>query len=141
MPICTTEQSHLYTLQVTLYNRTSQTDVVDIYRIPHVSILSIRLAGTKFLVNERLFYFYGANAYEGSDFREKGFDRVISSKHFNLYGWLHEDSFRASHYPYADEFYCMADRYSLAIIGETTAAALNYIICSSQTSNYRNDQW
>jgi beta-galactosidase/beta-glucuronidase len=43
-----TEPSYLYTLQVTLYNGTSQTDVVDIYRIPHVGIRTIRLTNSKF---------------------------------------------------------------------------------------------
>jgi beta-glucuronidase len=119
-----TEESYLYTLQVTVYNDSSPTNVVDIYRIPHVGIRTVRLTNSQFLVNERPFYFHGANAHEDSDIRGKGFDSVILTKHFNLYGWLHGNSFRTSHYPYADEFYQMADRYGLAIIGETPAVGL-----------------
>jgi beta-glucuronidase len=129
-----TEESYLYTLQVTLYNGTSQTDVVDIYRIPHVGIRTIRLTDSKFLVNERPFYFHGVNAHEDSDIRGKGFDHVLLSKHFNLYGWLHGNSFRTSHYPYADEFYYMADRYGLAIIDESPAAGLNNVLCFSEVT-------
>jgi hypothetical protein len=33
---------------VTLYNDASQKDVVDIYRIPHVGIRTIRLTDSKF---------------------------------------------------------------------------------------------
>jgi beta-glucuronidase len=120
-----TEESYLYTLQVTLYNDEPQKNVLDIYRIPHVGIRMIRVTDSKFLVNERPFYFHGANAHEDSDIRGKGFDRVILAKHFNLYGWLHGNSFRTSHYPYAEEFYSMADRFGIAIIGETPAVGLN----------------
>jgi beta-glucuronidase len=119
-----TEESYLYTLQVTLYNDAPQMNLVDIYRISHVGIRTIKVTDSKFLVNERPFYFHGANAHEDSDIRGKGFDRVILAKHFNLYGWLHGNSFRTSHYPYADEFYAMADRFGIAIIGEAPAVGL-----------------
>ena len=129
-----TEESYLYTLQVTLANGPSETDVVDIYRIPHVGIRTIRVTDSKFLVNDRPFYFHGANAHEDSDIRGKGFDNVILSKHFNLYGWLHGNSFRTSHYPYADEFYQLANRYGLGIIGESPAAGMGQVIYFSQTT-------
>jgi beta-glucuronidase len=120
-----TEESYLYTLQVTLYNPGSPIDVVDVYRIPHVGIRTIRLTDSKFLVNERPFYFHGVNAHEDSDIRGTGFDRVILTKHFNLYGWIHSNSFRTTHYPYAEEFYQMSDRFGIAIIGQTAAIGLN----------------
>ena len=119
-----TEESYLYTLQVTLHNDASPSDVVDVYRIHHIGIRTIRLTDSKFLVNERPFYFHGANAHEDSDIRGKGFDNVILAKHFNLYGWMHGNAFRTSHYPYAEEFYHMADRFGVAIIGETPAVGL-----------------
>ena len=118
------EESYLYTLQVTLYNDPSRTNIVDIYRISHVGIRTIRLTNSQFLVNERPLYFHGPNAHEDSDIRGKGFDPILLSKHFNLYGWLHGNSFRTSHYPYADEFYQMADRFGLVIIGESPAVGL-----------------
>ena len=135
-----TEESYLYTLQVTLYNDPSPSDLVDVYRISHVGIRTIRLTDSKFLVNERPFYFHGANAHEDSDIRGKGFDRVILTKHFNLYGWLHGNAFRTSHYPYAEEFYEMADRYGIAIIGETPAVGLGKTQFTSQVSlNYHKE--
>jgi beta-glucuronidase len=135
-----TEESYLYTLQVTLYNDEPQTTVVDIYRLPHIGIRIIRLTDSKFLVNERPFYFHGANAHEDSDIRGKGFDRVLLAKHFNLYGWLHGNSFRTSHYPYADEFYHMADQFGLAIIGETPAVGLSHASYFSQATLEHHQQ-
>ena len=116
-----TEQSYSYTLQVTLSNGTSKTDILDIYRVPHIGIRTIRLTNSMFLVNERPFHFHGANAHEDSEIRGKGFDNVLITKYFNLFGWLHGNSFRTSHYPYAEEYYYMADRYGVAIIDEVPA--------------------
>lgn len=126
------EESYLYTLQVSLFDNASSSDAIDIYRISHVGIRTIKLTNSQFLVNERPFYFHGANAHEDYDLRGKGFDRVLLAKHFNLYGWLHGNSFRTSHYPYADEFYEMADRYGIAIIGETPAVGLHEVRYFSQ---------
>ena len=62
-----TEASYLYTLEVTLYDEASPTNAIDVYRIPHIGIRTIRLTDSKFLVNERPFYFHGTNAHEDSD--------------------------------------------------------------------------
>ena len=129
-----TEESYLYTLQVTLYDDASPSNAVDVYCIPHVGIRTIRLTNSQFLVNERPFYFHGANAHEDSDIRGKGFDQVLLAKHFNLYGWMHGNSFRTSHYPYADEFYQMANRFGIAIIGETPAVGLHQVSYFSQAT-------
>lgn len=134
------EESYLYTLRVTLHNDSSPTDVVDIYRVPHVGIRTIRLTKTQFLVNERPFYFHGANAHEDSDIRGKGFDSALLSKHFNLFGWLHGNSFRTSHYPYADEFYYMADRFGIVIIGEVPAVGLGKASYFSEATQNHHKQ-
>jgi beta-glucuronidase len=76
-------------------------------------------------VNERPFYFHGVNAHEDSDIRGTGFDNVILTKHYNLYGWIHGNSFRTTHYPYAEEFYQLADRFGIALIDQTAAIGLN----------------
>jgi beta-glucuronidase len=127
------ERSYLYTLQVSLYQDTSTTPL-DVYRLPHVGIRTVRLTNSQFLVNEQPFYFHGANAHEDNDIRGKGFDQVLLAKHFNLYGWLHGNAFRTSHYPYADEFYTMADRFGLAVIGEAPAVGLRKASYFSQAT-------
>jgi beta-glucuronidase len=89
-----TEQSYLYTLKVKLYNDESPRTILDVYRIEHVGIRTIRLTDSKFLVNERPFYFHGGNTNEDSDIRGRGFDQVILTKLFNLHGWFHGNAFR-----------------------------------------------
>ena len=127
-----TEESYLYTLQVTLYDDVQLP--MDIYRIPHVGIRTIRLTDSKFLINERPFYFHGVDTLEDSDIRGTGFDPVIIATHFNLYGWIHGNSFRTSPHPYPDEFYHMADRFGIVVIDQTAAIGFRKPEYFSQTT-------
>ena len=129
-----TEESYLYTLQVTLYNDAQQMDVLDIYRLSHVGIRTIRLTGSNFLINERPFYFHGVDTLEDSDIRGTGYDPVIIAKHFNLYGWIHGNAFRTSPHPYPEEFYRLADRFGIVVIDQTAAIGFNKLEYFSQTT-------
>lgn len=120
-----TEETYLYTLQVTIYNDASQKDIADIYRLHHVGIRTIRWTDSKFYINERPFYFHGTDPIGESEIRGTGFDSVITTKHFNLYGWLHANAFRTSPHPYPEEFYFMADRFGIVIIDQTTASGFH----------------
>src|SRR5690606_8716514 len=44
---------------------------------------------------------------------------------FDLLRWIGANSFRTSHYPYADEWYEFADRHGVLVIGETPLVGLN----------------
>ena len=60
------------------------------------------------------FYFHGVAKHEDFHIRGKGLDLPLITKDFELMKWMGVNSFRTSHYPYAEEVYDMADR-SLAI--------------------------
>jgi beta-glucuronidase len=134
------EESYLYTLQVTLYNDASLMDVVDIYRLRHVGIRTIRLTDSKFLINERPFYFHGVNKLEDSEIRGTGFDRVIVTKHYNLYGWIHGNTLRTSPHPYPEEFYHLADQFGIVVIDQTAAIGFNKAEYFSQTTLNHHQQ-
>lgn len=53
-----------------------------------------------------------------SQIRGKGFDWPLLVKDFNLMKWLGANSFRTSHYPYAEEVLQMADRHGIVVIDE-----------------------
>ena len=129
-----TEESYLYTLQVTLYNDASQKDILDIYRLSHVGIRTIRWTDSKFLINERPFYFHGIDPLGESEIRGTGFDSVITTKHFNLYGWIHGNAFRTSPHPYPEEFYHMADRFGIVIVDQNTASGFHKLEYFSETT-------
>ena len=45
-------------------------------------------------------------------------DVCLDVKDVNLIHWLHANSFRTSHYPYAEEMYRLCDREGIVIIDE-----------------------
>jgi hypothetical protein len=49
---------------------------------------------------------------------------LLSNILIYMVGYMEIDFEHDTHYLYADEFYSMADRYGLAIIGETPAIGL-----------------
>jgi len=114
-------RGYLYTLRVEL----SHDDrIVDVYELP-VGIRSIRVEGTRFLINGEPFYFRGFGKHEDSAFRGRGFDNVLMVHDFSLMKWIGANSFRTSHYPYAEEFLDYADRHGIVVIDETAAVGLN----------------
>uniref|UniRef100_A0A8C7JCR4 Beta-glucuronidase n=1 Tax=Oncorhynchus kisutch TaxID=8019 RepID=A0A8C7JCR4_ONCKI len=91
--------------------------LVDVYALP-VGIRTVQVTNTQFLINSKPFYFHGVNKHEDADIRGKGLDWPLIVKDFNLLKWLGANSFRTSHYPYAEEILQMADRHGIVVIDE-----------------------
>jgi beta-glucuronidase len=114
-------RGYLYTLRV---EAREGGEVVDVYELP-IGIRSIRVEGARFLINGEPFYFRGFGKHEDSAFRGRGFDNVVMVHDFSLMDWIGANSFRTSHYPYAEEFLEYADRHGIVVIDETAAVGLN----------------
>jgi beta-glucuronidase len=98
--------------------------LVDRYVLP-VGIRSVRVEGTRFLINDEPFYFRGFGMHEDLNVRGRGHDDASTVHDFSLLAWLGANSFRTSHYPYAEEVLEMADRLGFVVIDETAAVGLN----------------
>ncbi|XP_042544073.1 beta-glucuronidase isoform X1 [Dipodomys spectabilis] len=109
--------AYLYSLEVRMTTQAAGRPVSDFYVLP-VGIRTIRVTHNQFLINEQPFYFHGVNKHEDSDIRGKGFDWPLLVKDFNLLRWLGANSFRTSHYPYAEEVMQLCDRYGIVVIDE-----------------------
>ncbi|MDP3949789.1 beta-glucuronidase [Microbacterium sp.] len=101
--------------------------VVDEYVLP-VGIRTIEVRGTQFLINGEPFYFSGFGKHEDSAIRGKGHDPAYMVHDFRLMEWIGANSFRTSHYPYAEEVLDYADRHGIVVIDETAAVGLNLAI-------------
>lgn len=99
-------------------------EVVDRYVQP-VGIRSVRIDGTRFLINDEPFYFRGFGKHEDLNIRGRGHDDVAMLHDFELLRWVGANSFRTAHYPYAEEVLDMADRLGVVVIDETAAVGLN----------------
>ncbi len=56
--------------------------------------------------------------------RGKGLDYPILMKDMNLLKWLGANSFRTSHYPYAEEMMDLCDKFGIVVVDETPAVGL-----------------
>lgn len=117
---------YLYSLEVHLMAATGGSMYEDVYALP-VGIRTVNVTSTQFLINNKPFYFHGVNKHEDSDIRGKGFDWPLVVKDFNLLKWLGANSFRTSHYPYAEEILQMCDRHGIVVIDECPGVGIKDI--------------
>ncbi len=87
-------------------------------------VRTIEVIGNKLLINSRPFYFKGAGKHEDSYFSGRGLNQCLNIKDVNLLHLLGANSFRTSHYPYAEEMYDLCDREGIVIIDETPAVGI-----------------
>lgn len=117
---------YLYDLEVALVD---DDQCIDVYHLP-VGIRTVEVVGNQFLVNGDPVYFRGFGKHEDAPFRGKGHDDVTMLHDFELLRWIGANSFRTSHYPYAEEVYDYADRAGILIIDETAAVGMNTGVAS-----------
>jgi beta-glucuronidase len=98
---------------------------VDSYTLP-IGVRTVEVRGTEFLINGAPFYFTGFGKHEDSPVRGKGHDNAYLVHDFQLMEWIGANSFRTSHYPYAEEVLEFADRHGIVVIDETAAVGLNF---------------
>ncbi len=99
--------------------------IVDSYPLA-VGVRTIEVRGTEFLINGEPFYFTGFGKHEDTAVRGKGHDNAYLVHDFQLMEWIGANSFRTSHYPYAEEVMDFADRHGIVVIDETAAVGLNF---------------
>lgn len=98
--------------------------VVDTYTQPF-GVRTVEVRGAEFLLNGEPFYFTGFGKHEDTPVRGKGHDDAYLVHDFQLMEWIGANSFRTSHYPYAEEVLEFADRHGIVVIDETAAVGLN----------------
>ncbi|RZF33967.1 hypothetical protein LSTR_LSTR012087 [Laodelphax striatellus] len=113
---------YLYTMEMNLFGHDNST--VDVYRQP-VGIRKISWNSNSLFINNEEIYLRGVGMHEDSDLRGRGFDNVILARDMNLMKWLGANSFRPSHYPYAEETLNEADSMGILVIMETPACSLD----------------
>ncbi|GGV45942.1 beta-glucuronidase [Actinomadura cremea] len=113
---------YLYELEVRLLDENSH--LIDSYPQP-VGVRTVQVRGNEFLINGEPFYFRGFGKHEDAPVRGKGHDDVLMVHDFELMRWTGANSFRTSHYPYAEEVLDYADRHGFVVIDETAAVGMN----------------
>jgi beta-glucuronidase len=115
-------EGYLYELRIELWGDAGAPS--DAYALP-VGIRTVEVDGARFLINGEPFYFKGFGKHEDSAVRGKGHDNVFMVHDFALMEWLGANSFRTSHYPYAEEVLEYADRRGFVVIDEVPGVGIN----------------
>lgn len=103
-----------------------------------IGIRTVEIKGTKILINGEPVYLKGYGKHEDADIIGRGFSYAMNKRDFELMKWSGANSFRTSHYPYAEEVYQMADREGFLIIDEVAAVGflesiVNFLAASQGT--------
>ncbi len=98
----------------------------DVYTLPY-GIRSVEVRGTKFLINNRPFYFKGYGKHEDTFPAGRGLNLPMNTKDISLLKWQGANSFRTSHYPYSEEMMRQCDAEGIVVIDETPAVGLNFV--------------
>lgn len=112
---------YLYTMVVEVVKEGS---VVDSYSQPF-GVRRVEVQGKQLLINGEPFYFTGFGMHEDHVTIGKGHSNAQMINDFQLLKWTGANSFRTSHYPYAEEVMDFADRHGIVVIDETAAVGLN----------------
>ncbi|MGN0165966.1 MAG: glycoside hydrolase family 2 TIM barrel-domain containing protein [Lachnospiraceae bacterium] len=90
-------------------------------------IRTVAVKGTQVLINNKPFYFKGFGKHEDFYIRGRGTDDCLNVKDIGLLHWIGANSFRTSHYPYAEEMYRLCDKEGIVIIDETPAVGIGAV--------------
>lgn len=130
--------AYLYTFKASI--KSSDGTATDTYSLP-TGIRSVRVRDHEFLINDKPFYFTGFGKHEDTLVRGKGHDQAYLVHDFELMKWIGANSFRTSHYPYAEEVMEYADRHGFVVIDETPAVGLNKAISSGLFGGIKIPSW
>ncbi|MBR2685154.1 MAG: beta-glucuronidase [Erysipelotrichaceae bacterium] len=89
-----------------------------------LGIRTVRIDGTKILINGKPVYLKGYGKHEDFDIIGRGFNWPLVKRDFELMKWSNANCFRTSHYPYAEEWYQFADEEGFLIIDEVPAVGM-----------------
>ena len=104
--------------------------IIDHYRLSF-GFRTVEISGADILLNGEPVFLKGFGRHEDLAVIGKGLNLPFLVKDFNLMRWMGANSFRTSHYPYAEEQMQMADRQGFLVIGETAANTLSMCAVNS----------
>lgn len=95
----------------------------DLYTMP-VGLRTVEVRGKEFLLNSEPVYFRGFGRHEDFWASGRGLNLPLLVGDYDRMRWVGANSFRTSHYPYAEEDIMLADRLGFLVIDEIPAANL-----------------
>ena len=116
------DDPHLYQLTVTLHDGPQ---TLDRYTLD-VGIRTVAVEGDKILLNGKPIFLTGFGRHEDFPIHGRGLNVPLIVKDYALLKWIGANSYRTSHYPYAEEQMMLADHEGILIIDEIPAVGLTF---------------
>ena len=113
---------HLETLEISLLDGDR---VLDVYTQP-IGARTVAVEGSDILVNGERVFLAGFGKHEDFPVYGRGLAEPVILRDAELMRWVGANSYRTSHYPYAEEALEVADRAGLLVISETSAVGVNF---------------
>ncbi|HSR18637.1 MAG TPA: glycoside hydrolase family 2 TIM barrel-domain containing protein, partial [Ignavibacteriaceae bacterium] len=112
--------------------------VVDHYSLK-IGLREIKINGYKLLLNNKPVFLKGFGKHEDFPITGKALNLPLLVKDFSLLKWINANSFRTSHYPYAEEILDLADKKGILVINEVAAVSLDFRHTTPKTLlNHKN---
>ncbi|MBI4530386.1 MAG: hypothetical protein HY709_02590 [Candidatus Latescibacteria bacterium] len=87
------------------------------------------------LLNGKPVFLRGVGKHEDFPIIGKGMNLSVILRDFSLLKWLHANTFRCVHYPYAEEMLYLADKKGLLVIDEIPAVSLSPLHITERTES------
>lgn len=113
---------HLYPLAVTLTDGQRATDAYSL----DIGIRTVAVRGDQLLLNGQPIKLTGFGKHEDFPLSGRGLNLPMWVRDYELMRWVGANSFRTTHYPYAEEAMDLADRLGVLVINEIPAVGLNF---------------
>lgn len=89
-----------------------------------LGIRTVEVRGNRILLNGKEVYLKGYGRHEDFEVIGRTFNYSLAKRDYELMKWTGANCFRTSHYPYAEEWYRMADEEGFLIIDEVPAVGM-----------------
>jgi len=113
---------HLYALTVSLGEPNVPGDVYTL----EVGVRTVEVQGDRLLLNGQPILLRGSARHEDFPINGRGLNLPVAVRDIQLLKWIGGNSFRTSHYPYAEETMQLADREGMLVIDEIPAVKLYF---------------
>jgi len=113
---------HLYLLTVSIGDPSAPTDLYSL----DVGVRTVEVSGDRLLLNGQPIQLRGAARHEDFPINGRGLNLPVAVRDIQLLKWIGGNSFRTSHYPYAEETMQLADREGMLVIDEIPAVKLYF---------------
>ncbi|MBI5426445.1 MAG: hypothetical protein HZA32_20400 [Opitutae bacterium] len=120
----------LYIVRFTVFDLTN--GAVDTY-VRKIGFREVRVVGAELHLNGRAVRLNGFGRHEDFAVLGKSYNTAVAIRDFALMRWTGANSFRTSHYPYAEETLDLADELGVLVIAETPAVSINFEHTTEQT--------